>query len=418
MIEEILVWAQHQITNNDVFAGIVGGSALMSGLYTLRYLPDKAWDLFLRLFTCSIVVYNEDDAYPWLDEWLSLHPYSRVTRRMKLSTMWGDDRSGERWHIIPGVGRHLLWHAGRPMIVSRREESDKGSASHKRRENIEIRALGRSQHTVRDVLRIARELGEENDLVKVHLYNRGWDRVAVKLARNPDSVVLPVGQMDRIMADAKWFFSSEDWYRERSVPYRRGYLLSGPPGTGKSSIVMVLASYFKRPVYILNMGSLFSDGDLLSAITNVPHDGLLLIEDVDATGASKNRLPDPPNDSLVSEKKDEDTGGFITMSAFLNAIDGIVGTDGRLLVMTTNHPDKLDPALIRPGRVDLHEVLGLLNPESADRLFLRFYPDRADLVDAFVAGVQLPMSAAELQNMCLRHKDDPEALVGACREAA
>jgi len=107
-------------------------------------------------------------------------------------------------------------------------------------------------------------------------------------------------------------------------------------------------------------------------------------------------------------------GGSLSFSGLLNAIDGVSSQEGRIIVMTTNFIEKLDPALIRPGRVDLIAEFGLASKLQGEKMFLRFFPDEKDLAKEFME--RLPegrASMAELQGVFLKTKDDP---LGALRE--
>ena len=98
----------------------------------------------------------------------------------------------------------------------------------------------------------------------------------------------------------------------------------------------------------------------------------------------------------------------VTFSGLLNSIDGILGGDGRILLMTTNHPDRLDPALLRPGRMDLKVELGKANKHQARALFERFFSDHPVAAIDFAASYEdKSMSPAELQELFLRNVTEP-----------
>lgn len=428
MIEETFAWFQQQIQHNDVFAGLVGGSAVASGIYALRSVPKHLWRLFLLQGTAHMVVYNDDEVFEWLNQWLAAHPYAKRARRMKLSSHWRSLEDGGTtgdmvWALAPGPGAHLFWHRGKPVWLRRAVETGEGSAgSHRRKETIEIRMLGRTARGIRALISEAREMQSGGDRIEVYTHQgQGWRRVARKRPRDLDTVVLPQAQIANLVADATWFFGAINWYRQRGVPYRRGYLLHGPPGCGKTSLVMGLASHFQRPIYALSLSSVWSDDHLLQAIADVPAAAILLIEDIDAASASKaRRAPKmtprelPGSVGGIEDPKPEHEGDDrgITLSGLLNAIDGVASAEGRLLVMTTNHRERLDAALIRPGRVDRQEQIGPLDVEDAHRLFLRFFDDE-QAADALAAGYGDPRAAAELQGLFLLHSDDPWRAVAA-----
>lgn len=217
-----------------------------------------------------------------------------------------------------------------------------------------------------------------------------------------DSVFLPKEQKDRIVKDLEHFLGAKKWYLDRGIPYRRGLLLFGPPGCGKTSFVMALAGHLQRPIYALNLGSMAGDEALIEAITTVPEYGILLIEDIDVAKASQARVvsnaPSTPEEE--AKKKEEEAKG-VTLSALLNALDGAFSRDGRILVMTTNHPDNVDPALLRPGRVDLKERIGELGPEEV-LLMCKQFLETEEWARKVAAEIETPIVPADLQEKLLR----------------
>jgi chaperone BCS1 len=196
--------------------------------------------------------------------------------------------------------------------------------------------------------------------------------------------------------------------RHAGIPYRRGYLLHGPPGTGKTSLVAALAGALQLPIYVASLGSgRLSDDSFAEALAGAAKRCVLLLEDVDAAfGAAR----------------DAQHGGGLTFSGVLNALDGVAAQEGRLLFLTTNHPERLDAALVRPGRVDRRIAFALCGTEHVERFVRQFYAGAVDDAQAAVAARAVAeavppgtISVAALQGALMQHPDDTAAGIAACR---
>ena len=149
----------------------------------------------------------------------------------------------------------------------------------------------------------------------------------------------------------------------KGVPYTRGYLLYGPPGTGKTSFVQAIAGALKLNLCYLNLSSGDIDDDQLNRLlSEAPERSIILLEDVDAMFLQRDQ---------VQHQK-------ISFSGFLNALDGVRSQEGQILFMTTNHKERLDPALLRPGRADVLVKLNYASENQMIQLFTRFFPNLAD----------------------------------------
>jgi len=400
MYEQLYQWLSTQFVDNEMFIGVITASSIGTALYLARALPATLWQLALRHATVTLEVDNTDPGFGWIKIWLARHPYVRRSRKLRLAGRQyrpdaGQSGEAEAWDLVPGEGRHVFLHRGRPVMLSYwiDEENSKGSFL---RQHFHLRTVGRSQEFLRSLVSEAATLCSEDELVRVYDWRDGyWELSCRKRPRPMDSVILPREQADRLVTDAQWFFQAGDWYADRGIPYRRGFLFSGPPGTGKSSVVLALASHLGKPVYALNLASVSQDSVLMEAFAEVPQDAILLVEDIDAIRVAKSRTGDG------AKNEGAQGGGFTTLSGLLNAIDGVSAPEGRLLVMTSNHPEHLDPALIRPGRIDLHEWFDLLGPDEIRRMYLRFHPGREADAARFARRISRPTSPAELQCMLL-----------------
>lgn len=291
MIQEIYQWFQIQFQQNEIFQGLIGGSLFASALYLLRDVPHRLYQLYTLTFTCELSIYSEDPSFKWVCDWLAHQPYAKTARRLQISTIEGRgfigrERQEDRWVIAPGDGHHFFWFRKRPMLIKRsiREGGDINGKILK--ETITIRTFGRNQDLIRKLLIESKALQEGIRIIRVFSWMGDyWSESASKFPRSLDSIVLQEGQLESIAEDLGSFYSSKEWYKERGIPWHRGYLFSGIPGTGKSTLAFVLASHFNRPLYALNLGSCEDDASLMQALQEVPADGILLLEDIDAIQA-------------------------------------------------------------------------------------------------------------------------------------
>ena len=165
--------------------------------------------------------------------------------------------------------------------------------------------------------------------------------------RSRDSVILKEGQMDRILDYLKEFSKNKAAYMKADIPFRTGILLYGEPGSGKSSTALAIANELKMNVFVISLTSLTSDEALGECFAGIPPNSIIVLEDIDIVSAVKDR--------------DGDDNESVTMTGMLNVLDGFQSPPGVITIMTTNRLDVLDPAIIRPGRVDLMEELGCLD---------------------------------------------------------
>ncbi|KAI8075537.1 P-loop containing nucleoside triphosphate hydrolase protein [Thamnidium elegans] len=187
-----------------------------------------------------------------------------------------------------------------------------------------------------------------------------WKQVGSKELRSFGSVILKEGQKEHILKDIQTFRRREHWYSIRGIPYRRGYLLYGPPGTGKTSLVQSVASKVKMNVAIISLSGSMDDEKFNVMLQEVPRNSILVMEDIDHC-----IIKDPNSENDTSS-------GKITMSGLLNALDGVVAQEGSMVFMTCNDVNRLQPALLRPGRIDMKMELGYANKSQIIKMFLRF----------------------------------------------
>ena len=377
---------------SELFAGAGLIAAFGFAIATLRRIVLGAWAAALRRLSASVTIDSRSPAYRHLWLWVDETGVLRHVRRMRTGEVHRGT-SGDT--LVPAPGTHWFVRGGRLCTLTRRIGKEQPHA--RPLETVEITVLGGGLSVVRGWLTAGARLAAEADRrgPRLHVLSHGyWDDVGPLPQRALATVLCDDDRIERLAADLRRFTGAREWYAMRGVPWRRGYLLHGPPGTGKSSVIRALACEVGLDVASVDLGrpSLSDDG-LREALFGAPARSILVMEDIDALFDGRDR-----------------EGRGISFSGLLNAIDGIGAQEGRALMMTSNHPERLDPALTRPGRADLHVELGPVTGRTAARLFARFFPGEAALAARFERAIgSARVAPAEVQGWLLRHADDASA---------
>lgn len=189
-----------------------------------------------------------------------------------------------------------------------------------------------------------------------------WTTLSKLPKRGLDTIYLDC--KDEIIEDIMEFIGNEQEYKKYGIPYKRNYLFEGLPGTGKSSFIFAIASYLERDIYMISFSREMEDADLMMAITNMPDNVILVLEDIDSI--------------FVGRRSNEAVAMNISFSSILNLLDGCAIKHGMITFMTTNYVDRLDSALVRQGRVDKRIRFGLLCEKQVREMFDRFFSEQGD----------------------------------------
>ncbi|XP_006082826.2 LOW QUALITY PROTEIN: mitochondrial chaperone BCS1 [Myotis lucifugus] len=367
----------------------------------------------------TLEVPARDRSYAWLLSWLTRH--SARTQHLSVETSYLQHESGRistKFEFVPSPGNHFIWYQGKWIRVERSREMQMiDLQTGTPWESVTFTALGTDRKVFFNILEEARALALEQEEGKTVMHTAvgsEWRPFGYPRRRRPlNSVVLEQGLADRIIKDIREFIDNPKWYIDRGIPYRRGYLLYGPPGCGKSSFITALAGELEHSICLLSLtDSSLSDDRLNHLLSAAPQQSLVLLEDVDAAFLSRDLAVQTSNKTTGPQCTYQGLGR-LTFSGLLNALDGVASTEARLCIvfMTTNHVDRLDPALIRPGRVDMKEYVGYCSHWQLTQMFQRFYPGQApSLAEAFaecVLQTTTQISPAQVQGYFMLYKNDP-----------
>ncbi len=198
----------------------------------------------------------------------------------------------------------------------------------------------------------------------------GW-RSQSSLADRPlDTVIMPDGLIEDLVDDLETFFKSRETYERLGLPWHRGYLLYGPPGCGKTSLVLALARHFDQDMWYLPLSEIADDSGLLNLAGSI-EGGFFLAEDVDVLHAAQERTTEDEGDAVNVTV--ESAAPKITLSGLLNTLDGIATPAGLVTFLTTNRYHVLDEALVREGRVDRPIEISYAADRQIERAFEHVY---------------------------------------------
>lgn len=399
------------LATNPIFGAGFGLLGVGTGLALLRKGAVLGGNYLKRRYIVSIEIPHTDKSYYWFLNWMGHNV--KKTQHLSLQTTFYRSDNGNvetKFDYVPSVGSHFFKYKGTWIHVERKREKQTMGQIGQMPEFVSLRMLGSNKEVFFELLEEAKDLAikaEEGCTIIFTSFGPEWRPFGYPRRKRPlSSVILPDNIGPKILHDVRDFLSNSKWYIERGIPYRRGYLLYGPPGCGKSSFIQALAGELSFNICLLSLSERgLTDDRLNHLLTVAPEKSIILLEDVDACFASR----------VASDEEKAKTGysNNVTFSGLLNALDGVGASEGRILFMTTNHLEKLDPALIRPGRVDVKIGLGNATREQVYKLFKNFYPNSTD-EQAKVFSSIVPegeYSMAELQGHFLMNKSDPSLAI-------
>eukprot|EP01018_Ginkgo_biloba_P005074 Gb_27802 [translate_table: standard] len=244
----------------------------------------------------------------------------------------------------------------------------------------------------------------------------GWTAVPFRHPATFDTLALDPDLMNKIKADLDCFAQGKDFYHRVGRAWKRGYLLHGLPGTGKSSLIAAVANYLHYDVYDLELTKVADNSELRALLIQTTNKSIIVIEDIDCSLDLTDRLSKPPPRRTDSRKSgfdcSENDDSRVTLSGLLNFTDGLWSCCGeeRIVIFTTNHKDNIDPALIRSGRMDMHILLSTCGfPAFKCLAFNYLGVEEHELFPIIEQSIQAggALTPAEISEILIKHKRDP-----------
>lgn len=381
----------------------VWGAAMLT--FITKDIPKKLVELFKKEFTTSIGVALKEREFVALTSWIAKQKFSKTPRVYQIRDQIITAGPGLHFFIFKS---HLCWFE--KADSNKNKEFTVNMNEQKPLTEVRFGYFGRKKEFLIKALQESTAWNPSHR-EDIHIFTtrwRDWNHVASQPKSDLNQIIIPAASISELRQHLNWFFSSEEWFRKNGIPYRTGICLHGPPGTGKTSLVRAIASEWDLSVYSVDFSNL-DDSELKDVIWKVGPRAIILMEDIDTIQSSQKReLAELREEISVRSKKME-----VTLGGLLNAIDGVVDSDGRVFIVTTNHFEKLDPALLRPGRVNIKMNLNYMNDEMFHKAFKKYFPE---FIVPSEVNWKNDISPAYFQSLVFNNLDNANFVLEGCRE--
>jgi hypothetical protein len=399
MINQIYLEVVEYLKNGDYLKNdflIAGGltTVLYSILSYIKPLPSFIYNRIKRLFLYKVTVEQSDELYTLLSWWLAEnYPVKMRSVEAYLVENFGDDYSNDDYDSDNIKYRHFsdffLCRIGFNIVRIEKSRQKLENASTFRRAYLgKITLQGfLAKKQISYILEEALKLRPVTDdgKIKMMKFEYGsWHHDYVYTNKTVDNIFFPNKSI--ILDKIDKFQKSEELYEKRGIEWYLGCLFKGPPGSGKSSFSRALAHYTKRDIYILNIASI-SDSFFQQAFNAIGKNAILILDDIDAA------VP-------VRDNK-ENTN--VSLPTLLNCLDGSLSRSDIIVIMTTNCPEKLDPALKRKGRVDIEEEISYPDKKSVIDFLENYYETKINI--NLINNDTFNKSMVDIQAICLDSDD-------------
>ncbi|XP_006423336.2 protein HYPER-SENSITIVITY-RELATED 4 [Citrus clementina] len=271
------------------------------------------------------------------------------------------------------------------------------------------------------ILRKSKSAQEENKTLKLYSLNRdharrfgldSWHWITFNHPATLDTLAMEAELKKMIIEDLERFVKRKDYYRRVGKAWKRGYLLYGPPGTGKSSLIAAMSNYLNFDIYDLELSAVHSNSELRRVLLSTGNRSILVVEDIDCSLELEDRQAQPTTVNVLKPLRPMQ----VTLSGLLNFLDGLWSScgDERIIVFTTNHKDRLDPAVLRPGRMDVHIYMSYCTPCGFDTLAANYLgiTDHPLIYEIKEIMQNVRVTPADVGEQLLKNEDPEIALKG------
>lgn len=371
MLESIIEFAK----NNQQVAGaltlVIGGSIS----YMARSIPQAVLEFVRSQSVSRIEVDNFDywdgaENYNAVREWYLKNGPTWLSRSMRY------EKDGR--HTI-GSGRHYFIYKG--VLCWMETVSFESSGVSFNKERLIISCFSRNTQILKDFIEEATAKPEveitDIDIFVTEGRNRSslmsWSKITSIPINTEMAPLVNEKAYEEIISCLKRFSDDKEWFKKNNAPYKRCFMFYGPPGTGKTTLATQIASITARNIYRLDMAYLDAN-QLDSLIGSIKPGSIMLLEDIHSNDALLN---EEYRECFDSSRPRLNANNSPDLSKFLNVLSGVVPLNDVIVIMTTNYLERLDPAVYRPGRVDLCVCVDYLDSKTIYNWLVKQFGERA-----------------------------------------
>ena len=383
MIEQLTEIIKQNPLLTTVYSGGIVAVIVANFRNILQFLKDRI--LYLISFT---VLKVSNIGYSYAEDKNDLEIFLKQQKHIFQKSYELTDTNG----IREGFG--LSWYIifGKLVCVMKELDTSKNMLVLKINMRVFFAKKEKFMKQLQQSLESATEIYENKINISFDWNNRKREK------RPLSSVYTNNGISDMLLKDIQAFIDSKELYIQNNILYKRNYLLYGKPGTGKSSLIFALASYFNFKIKVIDLKSITSVSDILYRISDT-NKVFYVFEDIDALSTTLTEREEEQQDNQPREKGDcprELVAGKpiqgLNLSDILNVLDGLYTSEGTICFFTTNHIEKLDAAFLRDGRMDCKVEMGDLTNEVANKMI----KDKLGLEELFKGKAINPATLQEL----------------------
>ncbi len=408
---EIITYIKTQLSTNQFFSAAAFASVLTAILMILKEVPKKIWDRIVRITTYKSVIYQTDELYHSLTEWFNERHKGKV-RNVEVTTKSKDD--GRNYPSASGLTDSDFVESKKSSSVTEMPVDDyfyfwrnrrliKVTYGREKLENAsDLKSVHLKNYTfsgifaskaIRELLNeVMNKYAAKKEPYFYQSQHHYFNRLSKVGGKPLKDVVLHPDARNKIISDIEGWIKSRGEYERRGISYKRVHCYYGPPGTGKTTLVKSIAKEYGFNIFSINLNK-STDEEILYLLREIDPGSILLFEDIDSFFNGRKKLGAKGKDSGVS------------FSGFLNALDGVVELNGILVIVTTNHIEKMDPALMRAGRIDTKVEISYSSEREISEYLTIFYDQKI----VIKTRGNLPM--VDVQNICLENKSSSKEAI-------